>query len=77
VIDTALIIVAGAAAGAPIVAAALVSLASVREDRRCSLAGPPRRKLEAIARRIVGFHIDDGRHHRADPLQPQLARRRD
>jgi hypothetical protein len=32
-------------------------------------------KLEAIARRIVGFHIDDGRH-RADPLQPQLARRR-
>jgi hypothetical protein len=76
VIDTAMIIVAGAAAGAPIVAAALVSLASVREDRRCSLAAPPRRKLEAIARRIVGFHIDDGRPRRADPLPTELVRRR-
>ena len=71
-----MIILAGAAAGAPIVAAAVVSLASVREDRHCSLAAPPRRKLEAVARRIVGFHLHDGRPRPADPLQPELARRR-
>jgi hypothetical protein len=42
----------------PIAAAFVVSIASHREEAAWSLGGPPRGLIDAIARRIVGFHND-------------------
>jgi hypothetical protein len=52
------IVILAAAVSAPLAATAIVSLASVREDRNWSLAAAPHRKADAIARRIVGFHTE-------------------
>jgi len=53
----ALLIMAGAAASAPIVAAVVVSVASRREDRGWTLGGPAV-GMRAAARRIVDFHTE-------------------
>jgi hypothetical protein len=53
-----LMITAGIAIAAPIVAAVMVSVASRREDARCTLAGPARGHIDASARRILGFSFD-------------------
>jgi hypothetical protein len=69
--------VAAVAAGWPIVAALIVSIASRREDRNWSLGGPPRSLVEATARRIVGFHADSVEWPRSlAHVQAETARRR-
>jgi hypothetical protein len=54
----ALYAIVAVAAGAPIVAAALVTVASKREDSAASLAGPARGPAQAWARRILGFRSE-------------------
>jgi hypothetical protein len=46
----------------PIIAVALVSLASRREDSAWTLAGPAPSPVQAAARHIVGFHAQGIRH---------------
>lgn len=53
-----LILIGAAASAMPIAATILVSMSSRREDRAWSLAGPPRGRAEALARRIVNFHSE-------------------
>lgn len=53
-----LFVIAMMAVSAPIVAALIVSVASMREDRNWSLGEPARTPLQAIARRIVAFDQD-------------------
>jgi hypothetical protein len=43
---------------APVGAIVAVSLASRREDRAWSLAGPARSQADAVARRILDFHAE-------------------
>ncbi len=50
---TGLLIIATAVAGAPVAGFVIVSIASRREDSKCSLGGPPPGVLEAVARRIL------------------------
>ncbi len=60
------LLVAGALiVGAPILAAILVSVASLREDARHSLAGRPPGRLAAAVRRLLSVRTDSGRA--ADP----------
>jgi hypothetical protein len=54
----ALYVIIAVAAGAPILAAALVTVASKREDSAASLAGPARGPAQAWARRILGFRCE-------------------
>jgi hypothetical protein len=49
-------IIAAAVVSIPIVMAVLVAVASRREDSQWTLAEPEPAPLQAIARRIVGFH---------------------
>lgn len=51
-----LLFVIGAVVAAPIVAAAVVSVASRGEDAAWTLSGPPAGPVQAAARRIVAFH---------------------
>jgi hypothetical protein len=60
---------------APLVGVVLVSLASRREDSAHSLAGRPSGALEAMARRLVGFHGDTAAR-RPGGRGPARARRR-
>jgi hypothetical protein len=48
--------VAAVLTSVPVIAVVLVSVASRREDREWTLAGPPPGPGSVIARRIVGFH---------------------
>jgi hypothetical protein len=52
----ALIVIAAALTSVPVIAIALVSVASRLEDRYWTVAGPPPSTAQALARRIVGFH---------------------
>ena len=52
------LLIAATASAAPILATALVSLASRREDRAWSLCGQPRDRATALARHIVDFHAE-------------------
>jgi hypothetical protein len=69
---------AGTIVAAPIVSAVIVSLASRREDARWTLSTPVRGRLEAAARRIVGFSFqgDNWPQGRDTSTQPTAARRR-
>ena len=51
-------ITASAVLCAPICAAAVVSIASRREDARGTLTRPARGLIQTVARRLVGFHIE-------------------
>jgi hypothetical protein len=63
-----LIVVLMALAGALCAVLVLVSLASRREDRAWTLAGPPPDRAAAITRRILGFHaIGAGFLNHANP----------
>jgi len=62
-----LIVAAALVAGAPLVAAVLVSVASVREDAAKSLAGLPPGLFAAAARRLLRAGVGDVR-----PLQRPL-----
>lgn len=53
-----LLIITAAAAGAPIAACVLVSLASTREDSAGTLSEPAAGPLDSWARRILEFHTD-------------------
>lgn len=72
-------------AGAPLIAAVLVSIASRREDRAWSLDGPPRGPVQSLSRRIVDFHSEGqyplprSRQPTADSLSfsPYIANRRE
>jgi len=60
------LLVAGALiVGAPILAAILVSVASLREDAGHSLAGHPPGKLTGAVRRLLSVRTDNS--HAADP----------
>ncbi len=50
--------IAALAVGSPIIAALIVSVASVHEDANWSLGRPPSNALDRIARRIVAFDAD-------------------
>jgi hypothetical protein len=52
------IVILAAAVSVPLVAAVLVSVASRREDRDWTLAGPPPGPARTAARRIVAFHSE-------------------
>lgn len=54
----ALPVIAAILTGVPIIAIALVSMASRREDRDWTVAGPPPGISQALGRRIVGFHAE-------------------
>jgi hypothetical protein len=54
----ALLVIAIAAAGTPIIATIIVSMASIREERLWSLDGKAPGPTAAIARRIVDFHAE-------------------
>lgn len=66
--------------GIPIIAIALVSVASKLEDRAWTIAGPAPSPVCALARRIVGFYSEGtewllhARHSRAEQ-QPANAER--
>jgi hypothetical protein len=63
-----LIVVLMALGGALCAALVLVSLASRREDRAWTLAGPAPDRAAALTRRILGFHARGvGRLNRANP----------
>lgn len=63
-----LIVVLMALGGALCAALVLVSVASRREDRAWTLAGPAPDRATAITRRILGFHATGaGRPNRANP----------
>jgi len=51
-----LLVIAASVTSTPIVMAVLVAAASRREDSQWTLAEPASGPLQAIARRIVGFH---------------------
>ena len=52
----ALLVIAAVLTSVPIIAIALVSAASRREDRDWTVAGPPPSTAQTLARRITGFH---------------------
>jgi hypothetical protein len=52
----ALPVIAAVLTSVPIIAIALVSVASRLEDRDWTAAGPPPGTVRTLARRIVGFH---------------------
>jgi len=52
----ALPVIAAVLTSVPIIAIALVSVASRLEDRDWTVAGPPPSTARTLARRIVGFH---------------------
>ena len=54
----ALPIFGGILTGLPIIAIALVSIASRLEDRAWTAAGPPPTRAQSLARRIVGFYSE-------------------
>lgn len=54
-----LIVAAALVAGAPVLAAVLVSVASVREDVAKSLAGHPPGPVTAVARRLLRASVGD------------------
>jgi hypothetical protein len=54
----ALPVIAAILTGMPIIAIALVSVASRREDRDWTVAGPSPSIARALARRIVDFHAE-------------------
>jgi hypothetical protein len=58
VIGVALPVVAAVLTSVPIIAIALVSVASRLEDRDWTVAGPPPSSAQILARRIAGFHAD-------------------
>jgi hypothetical protein len=53
-----LLAIAAVLTSVPIIAIALVSVASRLEDRDWTVAGPPPSTTRALARRIAGFHAD-------------------
>jgi len=55
-----LLVGAALVAGAPLVAAVLVTVASIREDAAKSLAGRPRGLLQAAARRLLQASVGGG-----------------
>lgn len=57
-IVAALPVIAAVLTGVPIIAIALVSVASRLEDRDWTVAGPSASTARALARRIVGFHSE-------------------
>jgi hypothetical protein len=57
-----LIVVLMALGGALCAVLVLVSLASRREDRAWTLAGPPPDRAAAMTRRILGFHAKRAGH---------------
>jgi hypothetical protein len=79
--DVALPVIAAVLTSVPIIAIALVSVASRLEDRDWTVAGPPPSTARILARRIVGFHADGiewllharrrlGEPHTADAKRP-------
>jgi hypothetical protein len=54
----AIIAVAAAVSAIPVIAALLVSMASIQEDRAMSLHRRPQGPAQALARRLVGFHCE-------------------
>lgn len=63
--NTLLLIVVALTASTPIAAAVLVSIASRREDRDCSLNYPSVGPVQTVARRILCFRTDN--HKRRSP----------
>jgi len=71
----ALLVIAAVAVSLPIAAAAVVSLASRREDLASSLAGPARGHVRAAARSILAFNstvTDWPRPVRRRPARPRV-----
>jgi hypothetical protein len=66
-----LLVVAALVVGAPLAAAALVTLASHREDMAHSLAGRPPGVLAAAARALVGLRIGGRSYSRHPPVRPR------
>jgi hypothetical protein len=62
-----LLVAAAAVVGAPLVAALLVSVASLREEAEHNLASRPRNWIEAAARRLLGFDAGNRRPPRGAP----------
>jgi hypothetical protein len=72
-----LLVLAALVAGAPLVAAVLVSVASLREDMAKSLAGQPPGPLAAAARRLVRASVGGmGSLKRPVPVRRPAAGRR-
>jgi hypothetical protein len=67
-----LVAVAAVVVGAPIVAAVIVSYASLREESAYSLCSRPPGPLAAFARRLLSFQSSGG----ADMLEPRIPRPR-
>jgi hypothetical protein len=67
-----LVAVAAAVVGAPIVAAVIVSYASLREESAYSLCSRPPGRLAAFARRLLSFQSYGG----ANMLEPLIPRPR-
>lgn len=68
-----LLLVGALVVGAPLVAALLVSVASLREDATKSLAGRPPGRLAAAARRLLQARVGGSgplQQPPADPEQP-------
>jgi hypothetical protein len=77
---TVLLVVAALVVGAPLAAAALVTLASHREDMAHSLGGRPPGMLAAAARALVCLRIGGSALPRRPPVLPRetvLPRERD
>ncbi len=51
-------VIAAVLTGVPLIATALVSMASRLEDRNWTVAGPSPSIVATLARRIVGFHAE-------------------
>jgi hypothetical protein len=64
-----LFVVAAVVVTTPIAAAALVTYASKREESANSLCGRPRSRLEAAARRLLGFQS----YGAANKTRPRVA----
>jgi hypothetical protein len=67
-----LLVVAAVVVSAPIVAAVLVTVASLREESAYTLCSRPPGRLEAIARRLLAFQA----YGLADLIRPRVPRPR-
>jgi hypothetical protein len=65
-----LLVVAALVVGAPLAAAALVTLASHREDMAHSLAGRPPGLLAAAARALLGLRVGGRSYPRYPSVRP-------
>jgi hypothetical protein len=76
-----LLVLGALVVSAPVAAAVLVTYASRREESAYSLCSRPRNKLQAAARRLLGFQPYDGptrtRHRVPRPRNPEDDRDQD